>query len=89
VVTVTWPDARLNAIESREDLARYLQELANAIDNGSVDTANSATSDFIDAAGRWSGSMDGFFQNVMGSQVPDTPSWAMIAAIFRAAIVYE
>jgi hypothetical protein len=33
--------------------------------------------------------MGGFFKNVVGESVPDNPDWAMIAAIFRAAVIYE
>jgi hypothetical protein len=43
----------------------------------------------VEAAGRWTGSMDGFFSNMMGAPAPETPDWAMIAAIFRAALVDE
>ena len=33
--------------------------------------------------------MSGFYKNIMNSTVPDEPNWAMIAAIFAAAVVYE
>ncbi|HEU5426162.1 MAG TPA: hypothetical protein VFU74_04790 [Actinocrinis sp.] len=53
----------------------------------SVENATSA--DFVDAAARWSRAMAGYFKNVVGEPVPDAPDWAMIAAIFSAAAVYE
>ncbi|GHE45315.1 hypothetical protein GCM10018785_13750 [Streptomyces longispororuber] len=86
---MNWPDARLNEIESREDFAVYLQELAKALSEGQVPLENPATADFVDASARWAKAMDGFFENVMGGPVPESPSWSMVAAIFRAAVSYE
>ncbi|MFB8414658.1 hypothetical protein ACFC63_03945 [Streptomyces albidoflavus] len=86
---MNWPDAKLNEIQSREDLARYLAELARDIRDGNVAVENVTTYSFTDSAGRWTRSMDGFFKNVVKEPVPETPDWAMIAAIFRAALVYE
>lgn len=86
---MTWPDAALNEIRSREDLSRFLAGLAARIHDGSLSVENVTTESFVDAAGRWTRSMDGFFANVMKEPVPETPDWAMIAAIFRAALVYE
>ncbi|AOS64669.1 DUF7660 family protein [Actinoalloteichus hymeniacidonis] len=84
-----WPDDTLNAIRTRDDLARFLSDLAEDIRDGRLSPENTTTDAFIDAAGRWTGSMDGFFQNVMKEPVPETPDWALVAAIFRAALVYE
>ncbi|SCG63349.1 DUF7660 family protein [Micromonospora humi] len=86
---MNWPDEELNSIVTREDLAHYLVQLAAKIDDGRISVENSTTSAFLDSAGRWTNSMDGFFDNVMKEPVPDLPDWAMIAAIFRAALVYE
>ncbi|SFF64611.1 hypothetical protein SAMN05421541_11692 [Actinoplanes philippinensis] len=33
--------------------------------------------------------MDGFFSNVLKEPVPDSPDWSTVAAMFRAALVYE
>ncbi|MEU7615725.1 hypothetical protein AB0B27_06425 [Micromonospora rifamycinica] len=86
---MSWPDAELDAVVTREDLARYLMELAVKIGDGRLSVENSSTSAFLDSAGRWTKSMDGFFKNIMKEPVPDDPNWAMVAAIFRAALVYE
>ncbi|MEV4638116.1 hypothetical protein AB0J80_12275 [Actinoplanes sp. NPDC049548] len=86
---MNWPDPELNAIATREDLARYLSGLAAEIRDGAVTAENSATDAFVDSAGRWTKSMDAFFENVLKEPVPDAPDWAMVAAIFRAALVYE
>ena len=57
--------------------------------DGSVRLENPSSVDFVDAAARWSRGMPGFYKNVMNSTVPDEPNWAVIAAIFAAAVVYE
>ncbi|MBS2966440.1 hypothetical protein KGA66_25590 [Actinocrinis puniceicyclus] len=86
---MNWPDAELNEIRSRGDLALYLQGLAQRLHDGELQSENLATADFVDAAGRWTKAMEGFFKNVVRQPVPEDPDWAMIAAIFRAAVVYE
>ncbi|MFJ5218725.1 hypothetical protein ACIP98_28890 [Streptomyces sp. NPDC088354] len=86
---MNWPDAQLNEIKSKDDLAAYLQDLAKAIGDGRIALENPSTVDFVDASARWTKAMDGFFKNVIGEPVPDSPNWAIIAAIFRAAVTYE
>lgn len=86
---MSWPDASLNEIKTREDLALYLIELGERVRSGELRAENSATAAFVDSAGRWTKSMDGFFNNIIKEPVPESPDWAMIAAIFRAALVYE
>ncbi len=86
---VSWQDAEIDVIEKREDLARYLVGLAARVRRGEIPIENSSTDAFVDSARRWTKSMDSFFKNVLKESVPDTPDWAMVAAIFRAALVYE
>jgi hypothetical protein len=86
---VNWQDVEVAAVESREDLAAYLVSLAARLREGEMSTENLSTDAFIDAAGRWTESMHGFFANVLKEPVPGNPNWAMIAAIFRAALMYE
>jgi hypothetical protein len=86
---MNWQDATLNEIHSRDDLARFLSGLAERIRDGSLSIENPTTDSFVDAAGRWTRDMGGFFKNVIGEPVPETPDWAMIAAIFKTALIYE
>ncbi|MEU8657823.1 DUF7660 family protein [Actinoplanes philippinensis] len=86
---MSWQDPEIAAIASREDLARYLVSLAARLREGQIPTENPSTDAFIDAAGHWTKSMDGFFSNVLGKPAPDSPDWSTVAAIFRAALVYE
>lgn len=86
---LNWQDSELNAISTREDLARYLQSLATLMADGNVSVENPLTADFVDAAGRWTNAMNGYFKNIIKEPIPDEPSWAMIGAIFSAAMIYE
>jgi hypothetical protein len=86
---MSWPDAGIAAIGSRQDLVDYLTVLARRVAANELQVENSAAGSLVDAAGRWVDSMDGFYENVMGGPVPEEPSWQMIAAIFRAALIYE
>ena len=86
---VNWQAPEVAAVKSREDLARYLVSLAARLREGDLSTENPSVDAFIDAAGRWMGSMDGFFSNVLKEPFPDSPDWSTVAAMFRAALVYE
>jgi hypothetical protein len=89
VGTVTWPNPKLNGIHSREDLARFLSQMASNLRDDQLALANNTVESFVDSAGRWTRSKDGFFTNVMREPAPENPDWALIAAIFSAALVYE
>jgi hypothetical protein len=84
-----WSDPAIDQVRSREDLSAFLAQLAGRMRDGSLSVENEASADFVDAAARWSRAMAGYFKNVMDEPVPDAPDWAMIAAIFAAAVIYE
>lgn len=87
--SLPWPVPAVEQVRSRADLSAFLTELADRMRDGSVSVENATSADFVDAAARWSRAMAGYFKNVVGEPVPDAPDWAMIAAIFSAAAVYE
>jgi hypothetical protein len=89
VLIVNWHDPEISQIQTREDLAQYLAQLAARVGRDEVLSGSSPVAEYIDAAGRWTGSMTGFFENILKEPVPDQPDWAMVAAIFTAAVVYE
>ncbi len=76
------------AVTSRADLVQYLIGLADRVRDGRMPVENSSSLEFIEAAGYWIQALDGFFSN-RGEDVPDAPSWELIAMIFSAALVYE
>lgn len=84
-----WPDEALKEISSGEDLARFLVELSGQVKSKGTPVENSTVEGFLEAVGHWAGSMEGFFDNISKEPVPENPDGAMVAAIFRAALVYE
>ncbi|GAA0907904.1 DUF7660 family protein [Streptomyces thermoalcalitolerans] len=86
---MNWHDEALNQVQSREDLADYLARMAEMVRSGDMPAENITADSLIDAAARWTRSMDGFFKNIVKEPVPEEPDWSMIAAIFHAALIYE
>ncbi|WP_184072720.1 DUF7660 family protein [Nocardiopsis mwathae] len=78
----------VSSIESREDLSRFLIDLAEKVESGAFPCANGGSVDYVRAAGYWVRAMHGFYMN-QGEQVPASPDWSTIAQIFSAAFVYE
>jgi len=76
------------AVSSQDDLVRYLTDLAARVREGRATVENDSAPEFIEAAAHWTQAMDGFFSN-RREQVPNTPSWSLVAMIFSAALVYE
>jgi hypothetical protein len=76
------------SVRTREDLTAFLNVLAARIRSGDVAVANSSAADLIDGAAGWIEDLDGYFLN-RGEEPPVEPSWAIIAMIFSAGLVYE
>ena len=81
-------DAALS-VGSREELIAYLADLAESCRAGRIRVENPDTSDFIDASARWLESLDTFLRQHTGVDAPESPSWAIIAMVFSAGLVYE
>lgn len=77
-----------DSVRTREDLVAYLAELSDAVRAGGAETQSVSASDLLEAASAWVADMDGYFAN-RGEAAPDDPSWALIAAIFDASLIYE
>ncbi|MGH3312415.1 MAG: DUF7660 family protein [Streptomyces sp.] len=75
-------------VQSRDDLYRFLVDLAQRVKSGEFPMENESSVDYVKAAAYWIRSMHGFFAN-RGEQVPADPEWSTIAMIFTAAFVYE
>lgn len=84
-----WGKPSIDDIHDRESLSRYLEALARQVAQGEIPVENPQTADYIDAAGRWTASMDAYFANVHGTEAPSQPDWSMVAAILTAAVMYE
>jgi hypothetical protein len=77
------------AVGSRQELVAYLFDLAESCRDGRIQVENTDTSTFIDASGRWLETLEEFLRQHTGAGAPESPSWAIIAMIFSAGLVYE
>ena len=75
-------------VRTKADLAAFLDELAVRVHDDPDGIENVALDRFIEAAGAWVSSMDGYFEHRERS-LDDVPRWELIASIFAAALIYE
>lgn len=75
-------------VESRSDLATFLEQLAERARSSPQSIPNLELSFYLSGAAGWTSDMHGYFLN-RGESVPDEPTWALVAAVFAAAAVYE
>ena len=81
-------EARADGVASRDDLVRFLADLAAEVQAGRHPADNASAVDLLESASAWTADMDGYYAN-RGEEVPATASWALIAHIFAASLVYE
>lgn len=77
-----------SAVNSREELSRFLLELTRNVEAGRFPMENESSVEYVKAAAYWIRSMHRFFEN-RGEEAPEQPEWKTIAMIFSAAFVYE
>ena len=75
-------------VRTREDLAAFLENLADSLAENSEVWENDMLEAFLRAWSAWIGDMDGYFAN-QGRPVPEAPSWQLVAQMLLAARVYE
>jgi hypothetical protein len=78
-------DRRTEAIASRNDLAEFVRELASALKTDPQSWENTDLEAFLKALAAWAEDMDGYYQNVLGRQVPDQPTWRTLGEILAGA----
>jgi hypothetical protein len=76
------------SINTREDLVKFIQQLADDLRADPDAWENASLERFLDALARWSGSMHNVYRNT-GRPVPDEPSWRTIGEMMLAATMYE
>lgn len=86
---MTEPIDEMLAVKSRQDLIAYLARLSTQVRQGSMQVENVLTHDFLEAASAWLRDSPGFFKNNAEGINPDDLTWAIVAAIFSAGLVYE
>ena len=80
---------QLRRVQSREDLASFVDALHADLLGGGVDTWENPTLDrFLEALSGWCADMPGWFKN-RGEPVPAQPNWNLVAQMMLAATVYE
>jgi hypothetical protein len=75
-------------IATREDLVKFVEDLANEASSVSKNWENEDLPSFLMAIAAWIDDMDGIYQN-KGERVPSQPSWKTIGEILKAATIYE
>ncbi len=75
-------------VTGRHELAAFLNELLAQVQESPAAVPNSTVAEFLSGASGWVEDLDGYFLN-RGEPVPDQPTWALVAAIFAAATIYE
>ncbi len=75
-------------VETREDLARFLERLSREANRRLAEFENQTLEDYFDAAAGWVQALPGAYLN-RGETMPATPSWSLVAQIFHAATQYE
>ncbi|MFI7316815.1 hypothetical protein [Streptomyces venezuelae] len=75
-------------VDSRESLARFLQEAVSDLSDNESAWENVTLADFLEAWGAWLQDMPGWCAN-RGEPVPDSPSWNLVAQMVMAGRIYE
>ncbi|WP_152364017.1 DUF7660 family protein [Microlunatus speluncae] len=73
---------------TRLELAQFVQGLAQASEGTDEAWENTTLRSYLDGMSGWIEDMDGYFQG-LGEEVPDHPTWSLIAMILLAARSYE
>ncbi len=80
--------AQLDALGTREDLARFVAELRRSLLDGGNGWENTTLEQFLEALGAWCADLPGYFAN-RGEPVPEQPDWQLVGRMLLAAAQYE
>ncbi|MFC9431990.1 hypothetical protein [Streptomyces sp. NPDC056987] len=79
---------RLDGVETRDDLVRFLGEAIADLSEGGSSWENTSLEDFLEALAGWLQDMPGVFAN-RSEPVPEQPDWKLVARMIMAARTYE
>ena len=79
---------QIERIKTREDLSKFVSELANECRQGPEDWENTTLASYLEALAAWIAAMDGYFLN-QKQAVPERPEWKTLAQMLAAACFYE
>jgi len=77
-----------DSVGSREELVEFLSTLASRVADGSETVENATTAQFLEATSGWLNDLEGWCAN-QGRELPAEPSWALVAWIVSAGLIYE
>ncbi|MFE7974338.1 hypothetical protein [Streptomyces shenzhenensis] len=75
-------------VRTGDDFARFLTDALADVRNRPQDWENDTLERFLEAWAAWVVDMPGWYRN-RGEQMPDQPTWNLLAAMVMAARVYE
>ena len=81
-------DVQADRVQSRADLAAFIEALRKDLESHPDDWENSDLSRYLEAMAGWVQDMDGYYRNV-GVPFSEDQSWKIMADILYAARSYE
>lgn len=78
----------IDKIETRDDLKKFILRLQNDCKINNDEWQNTSISEYLESMAAWIDDMDGYFINKK-LDIPENPSWKLIAEILYAAKSYE
>jgi len=74
-------------VRTREVFVRFVEALARNFEECPDEWENPTVGQFLEALGRWTEDMDGYYRNV-NRPIPREPSWQLLADMLMAARIY-
>jgi hypothetical protein len=78
----------VKSTKSRDDLAKFVAALRTDFQQNPGEWENPTLDRFLSAMESWIEDMDGYFLN-KGLEMPEAPSWQLVAHILYASKIYE
>ncbi|MEL7106174.1 MAG: hypothetical protein AAGM21_09650 [Pseudomonadota bacterium] len=79
---------KIESVQSSADLSEFVEELRLSLANSNEDWENVTLDPYLDAIGRWLGSVEQLFKNT-GRELPSEVPWGLFAEVLFAASIYE
>ena len=75
-------------VHSREDFTKFLETMAESLEDDRESWANPDLEDYLSAIARWTEGMEQFYKNTK-QKMPEDIDWQFIAALFHIGKIYE
>lgn len=77
----------LNQIQTRQDLADFIFDLAEGFEDGYFEEQSVA--DYLEGAGALTNAMDNWYRNRKLDEDPESPNWRMFGRVLFAAFYHS